>query len=241
MQQNLLFETAMAKKTIQQLTFKVPELESLFPCFQAGDFAIVYGSESVTSFVSQLCVRAQLPAELGGLDSNVVFIDAANGSSLSNILQAGEEQNLTAQEVMGRLINSRAYTAYKLTSLIMNKLEETVAASKAKLVIISDIACPFLNESIDDQEARTAYNQIINYLSNFARTHGIIIIATYLSHESNRNDTLKEISTAKAGVVLRIARTPYTSEAELEKHPSYMLGVVDFAPENKTLTDFAVF
>jgi RecA/RadA recombinase len=235
MQQNLIFETAMAQKTIQQLTFKVPELEGLFPCFQAGDFAIVYGSESVTSFVSQLCVRAQLPIKLGGLDSNVVFIDAANGSSLSNILQAGEEHNLAVQDVMGRLVNSRAYTAYRLTSLIMNKLEETVATSQAKIVIISDIACPFLNESVDDQEARTAYNQIINYLSNFARTHGIIIIATYLPHESNRNDTLKEITTAKAGVVLRIARTPYTSEVELEKHPSYMLGVIDFPPENKNL------
>ena len=38
--------------------------------------------------------------------------------------------------------------------------------------------------------------------------------------------------------MLRFTKTPYTSEVELEKHPSYMLGVVDFTPEIKTLTDF---
>jgi hypothetical protein len=238
MQQNLIFETATAQKTFQQLTFKVPEIDGLFPSFQAGDFAVFYGSQTVTSFVSKLCIRAQMPTHLGGLDSNVVFIDAATGSSLSNIVQAAEGQDLEVQEVMGRLVNSRAYTAYRLTSLVMNKLEETVKAANAKIVVISDVACPFLNESIDDQEARTAYNQIINYLSNFARTHGIIIIATYLPHESNRNDILKEITTAKAGVVLRFARTPYTSEVELEKHPSYMLGVVDFPSDIKVLPNF---
>jgi len=121
----------------------------------------------------------------------------------------------------------------------MEQLEETVETSDAKLVIISDIVCPFLSDNVDDQEAKAAYNQIMNYLSNFAKKHHITIIATYLSHESNRrNTTLQEITSAKAGTVLRFTKTPYTSEVELEKHPSYMLGVADFTPEVKTLTDF---
>jgi apolipoprotein N-acyltransferase len=236
--QNLIFKSTMPQTTKQQLTFSVPDIDVLFPGFQTGDFAIAYGSQSVTSFVSKLCVLAQLPQHLGGLDSKVVFIDAANSSSLHDILQAAEIQQIDVQAVMGRLLNSRAYTAYRLTSLIMNQLEQTVKASGAKLVVISDIACPFLNENVDDQEARAAYNQIINYLSNFARTHGIIIIATYLPHESRRNDTLQEITSAKAGIVLRFSRTPYTSEVELEKHPSYMLGVADFSEENYTLPNY---
>jgi hypothetical protein len=238
--QNLIFQTTLAQTTTQ-FTFKVPEIEGLFPEFQTGDFAVLYGSQSVTSFVSQLCVRAQLPTQQGGLDSNVIYIDAANSSSLPNILQAAENQQIDVQSVIGRLINSRAYTAYRLTSLVMNQLEEVVKASHAKLVIISDIACPFLNENVDDQEARTAYNQIINYLSNFARTHGIIIIATYLPHESRRNDTMQEITSSKAGIILRFARTPYTSEVELEKHPSYMLGVADFAADNQNISPLLMY
>ena len=37
---------------------------------------------------------------------------------------------------------------------------------------------------------------------------------------------------------LRFTKTPYTKEVELEKHPSYMLGVADLTSENQALTDF---
>ncbi len=240
MQQKLILKTAIAQTTTKQFTFRVPEIDGIFPGFKSGDFAVVYGPQSVTSLMSKLCVRAQLPAHLGGLESNVVFIDCANSSSLSNIFQAAELLQLDPKVALGRVINMRAYTAYRLTSLIMEKLEETVETSGAKLVVISDIVCSFLNDNVDDQEAKAVYSQMMGYLANFARRHRIIIIATYLSHESNRrNITLQEITTQKANTVLRFTKTLYTSEVELEKHPSYMLGVVDFNPEIQTSTDFA--
>ena len=241
MQQKLILKAAMTQTTTTPLTFNVPDIDGLFPGFKAGDFAVVYGPQSVTSLMSQLCVRAQLPKQLGGLESKVVFIDAANSSSLSNILQAAEQQQLDPKTALGNVINMRAYTAYRLTSLIMEELEEAVTISNAKIVVISDIVCSFLNDNIDDQEAKAVYSQIMGYLASFAKRHRIIIVATYLSHESNRrNCTLQEISTAKASAVLRFTKTPYTSEVELEKHPSYMLGVVEFNPEIKTLTDYSV-
>ncbi len=115
-----------------------------------------------------------------------------------------------------------------------------MAVSNAKIVVVSDIVCPFLNDNIDDQEAKAVYSQIMANLASFAKRHRIIIVATYLSHESNRrNNTLQEISTSKATAVLRFSKTPYTSEVELEKHPSYMLGVVEYTPEIKTLTNYS--
>ena len=240
MQQKLILKAAVAQTTTKQFTFRVPEIDGIFPEFKSGDFAVVYGPQSVTSFVAKLCVRAQLPAHLGGLESNVVFIDCANSSSLSNISQAAELHQLDPKAALGRVINMRAYTAYRLTSLIMEQLQETVETSSAKIVVISDIGCSFLSDNVDDQEAKAVYSQIMGYLAHFAKRHRIIIIATYLSHESNRrNITLQEITNQRANTVLRFTKTPYTSEVELEKHPSYMLGVVDFSPENQTSTDFA--
>jgi hypothetical protein len=238
-QQKLILKATMAQTNTIRLTFNTPDIDGLFPGFKAGDFAVVYGPQSVTSLVSQLCVRAQLSAKIGGLESNIVVIDAANSSSLSNMLQAAELQQLVSEAAFGRVINMRAYTAYRLTSLIMEKLEETVEKSDSKLVVISDIACSFLYDNLDDQEAKAAYSQIMNHLAGFAKRHRIIIIATYLPHESNRrNSTLQEITNAKSNTVLRFTKTLYTSEVELEKHPSYMLGVVDFTPGVKSLTDF---
>lgn len=234
MQQKLILKSAITQTTAKPFAFNVPSIDALFPGFKAGDFAVVYGPQSVTSLVSKLCVRAQLPGHVGGLDSNVVFIDTANSSSLSDLLETAELEGLDPKAALERVTNMRAYTAYRLTHLIMEKLEETIESSESKLVVISDIGCSFLSDNVDDQEARAVYGQIIGYLAKFAKRHRIIIIATYLSHESNRrNSTLQEISNLKANTVIRFTKTPYTSEVELEKHPTYMLGVVDFTLENQ--------
>jgi len=239
MQQRLLIKPSMAQAVLTRLTFNIRDIDGLFPGFRAGDFAVLYGPQSISSLASLLCVRAQLPTQLGGLESNVVFIDCANSSSFSNIGHAAQLQQLDAKAALDRVHNMRVYTAYRLTNLIMEKLQETVETYDAKLVVISDIASPFLYDNVNDQEAKTVYGQIMSYLANFARKHHLIIIATYLPHESSRrNSILQEMTTSKANTVLRFTKTPYTQEVELEKHPSYMLGVVDLTTENRALTDF---
>jgi hypothetical protein len=245
LQQTLIIKPSASTKTpasqlIQtKFTFNIPDIDSLFPGFKAGDFAVLYGPQTVTSLSSLLCVRAQLPAKLGGLDSNVVFIDCANSSSLSNIERRAHLQQLDTKEALERVYNMRVYTAYRLTTLIMEKLQEAVETCDAKIVVISDVAAPFLLDNVDDQEAKTVYSQIMSYLANFAKKHHLIIVATYLSHESStRNTTLQEITASKANTVLRFTKTPYTKEVELEKHPTYMLGVADLTSENQVLTDF---
>jgi len=237
LQQNTTLQTTNTLR----LTFNIPDIDELLPTLKEGDFAILYGSQTVTSLLSQLCVRAHLPTEHGGIASETVFIDAAKNSTLYNISQTAEFQHLESQKLREQIQSYRVYTAYKLHSLIIEQLEQKIETADVKLVAISDIMYPFLTESIDDQEAKMAYTQIINFLSNFAKKHNIIIVATSLPHENNqRHDALQEITTAKASILLRHTKTKYTSEIELEKHPSYMLGVMDFRPENKTLTDFSL-
>jgi hypothetical protein len=222
-----------------RFTFNIRDIDGLFPGFKAGDFAVLYGPSSLTSLASQLCVRAQLPAYLGGLESDVVFIDCASSSSLSNIGNVAQHQHLDVKTALAGIHDVRVYTAYRLTSIIMEKLQQAVETCDAKLVVISDIAAPFLQDNVNDQEAKAVYSQIMSNLATFAKKHHIIIIATYLSHESStRNNVLQEITTAKANTVLRFTKTPYTKEVELEKHPSYMLGVADLTNENQALTDF---
>ena len=239
MQQNLVMKPSIAQTALTKFAFNIRDIDGLFQGFRAGDFAVLYGPQSVTSLVSKLCARAQLPVRLGGLESNVVFIDCANSSSLSDIGHAAMLEQLDAKAALERIHNIRVYTAYRLTSLIMERLQEAVETHDTKLVVISDIAGPFLHDNVDDQEAKTFYSQIMSYLANFAKKHHLIIISTYLTHESSkRNSLLQEITTARANTVLRFTKTPYTKEVELEKHPSYMLGVVDLTSENQALTDF---
>ena len=234
-------QSLIVKPTLVQplLSLNMPDVDELFPGFTTGDFAVLYGSPSVISLTSLLCIRAQLPAQLGGLGSNVVFIDGGNTFRLYKIARLAQLHHLNPRQALERIFISRAFTAYQLTSLILDKLEETVQKYNAKLVVISDIAGFFLDDDIPNEEAQKVYSQIINYLSSFAKKNQIIVIVTYLPYsESRRSGLLQEITCSRANTVLSFSKTTYTREVTLEKHPYFVLGTAELPSENLTLTDF---
>ena len=236
MTQNMIVKPTMAQPLF---SLNMPGVDELFPGFAPGDFAVLYGSPSVISLTSLLCIRAQLPVQLGGLGSNVVFIDGGNTFRLYKIARLAQLHQLNPRQVLERIFISRAFTAYQLTSLLMEKLEETIKNYNAKLVVISDIAGFFLDNDIPNVEAQRVYSQIVSYLSNFARKHQIILIATYLPYSNNkRNSLLQEMTYARANIVLSFSKTKYTREVALEKHPFFVLGTAELPSENLTLTNF---
>jgi hypothetical protein len=236
MTQNLILKPTMAQPLF---SLNMPGVDELFPGFAPGDFAVLYGSPSVNSLTSLLCIRAQLPVQLGGLGSNVVFVDGENTFRLYNITRLAQLHQLNPREVLEAIFISRAFTAFQLTSLILDKLEETIKNCNAKLVVISDIAGFFLDNGIAHEEAQRVYSQIISYLASFAKKHQIILIATYLPYSvGKRNSLLQDITCAKANTVLSFSKTMYTREVTLEKHPRFALGAAELPSENLTLTSF---
>ncbi len=236
MMQNIIVKPQMAQ---QKFTFNTLEVDDLYPGFTPGEFAVIHGSNSVSILSAMLCVRAQLPTQLGGLSGNVIYIDCANTFSADKIARYAQTNHLNPHGVRQRIYNFSAFTAYQLTSLIVDKLEEKLLSCNAKLVIVSDIANLFIDNAFPKEETQRAYGQIITYLANLALKHQIIVIATYPSHEgSARNIALKEMTLSKADTVLSYYKSPYTAELNLEKHPTYMLGTVEPPTENMSLTAF---
>jgi hypothetical protein len=214
-------------------------INDLFPGFAIGDFAVLYGSDSVQSLVPLLCVRAQLPPQLGGLGSSVVFIDGGNTFRLYQIARLTQLHQLDPKQTLERIYLSRAFTAYQMTALILEKLKETVNRYDAKLVIISDIAGFFLDKNVQEYEARRVYSQMIAYLSTFAKENGIVLIATYPPHQqTKRNSLFQAVTCGNANVVISLNQTRYEREFILEKHPRYMSGVAELPSETLTLEHF---
>ena len=236
-----MLQKVMAKpQTAQQkFTFNTPEVDYLFPGFTPGEFAVIYGSPSISTLLSLLCVRAQLPTQLGGLSSNVIYIDTANTFKPEEIALFAKQNHMNAQIARQRILNFSAFTSYQLTSFITEKLEEKIKACNAKLVVISDIANLFLNSTFPKEEIQRVYTQMINYLVHLTEKYQIIIVATYPNREGNiRNIALKEMTLSKANTVLSYHKAPYTAELNLEKHPTYMLGTTEPPNLNMTLTSF---
>jgi hypothetical protein len=221
------------------LSLNMRNVNQLFPGLAVGDFAVLHGSSSVVSLSSLLCVRAQLPVQLGGLGGNVVFVDGGNTFQLYHVARLARLHGLDPKQALERIYISRAFTAYQMTALVLEKLKETIKRYDAKLVVISDIAGFFLDKDIAEVEARRVYSQVVAYLSNFAKENQIILVATYPPHqESRRNRFLHEVTCGRASTVVALRQTRYEREFILEKHPRYILGVAELPSEILTLENF---
>jgi hypothetical protein len=236
-----LYQNTVLKTVESQpvLSLNMRNVNDLFSGFAIGDFAVIYGSNSVQSLTSLLCVRAQLPPQLGGFGSNVVFVDGGNTFRLYQVARLARLHQLDPKKTLKRIHLSRAFTAYQMTALILEKLKETIRRYDAKLVIISDIASFFLDKDVQEYEARRVYSQVMAYLSNFAKENNIALIATYPPHKENkRNSFLQAVTCGKANVVISLKQTEYEREFVLEKHPRYILGEAELPSETLTLEHF---
>jgi hypothetical protein len=234
--QNIVVKTTPSKTL---LSLNMRNINQLFPGFAAGDFAVLQGSHAVSSVASLLCIRAQLPPQLGGLGSNVVFIDGANTFRLYQITRLARLHQLDPKQALDRIYISRAFTSYQMAALILQKLEDAVKTYNAKLVIVSDIAAMFLDKDVEDEEAKKIYSQVTTRLSNFTREQQVIVVATYPPHIDNqRNIYLQALTTGRANVVIALKQTKYEREIILEKHPTFTLGSAELPSEILPLTAF---
>lgn len=214
-------------------------IDDLFGGFAEGDFAVLHGMPTILSLSLLLSVRAQLPFQLGGLESDVVFVDGGNSFRLYQVSRFAQLHQLDPKHVLERIYISRAFTAYQMTSLVFEKLKEIADGLQSKLIIISDIAGLFLDKDVPRKEALEVFNQLTLYLSRFAEENHLMIIATFLPyHNSKRNAFFSSVIRGRANVVLSVRPSKFGQRLVLEKHPTSCLGYADFPSENLTLDHF---
>lgn len=221
------------------LSFNNETIDSLFPGFALGDFAVIHGSSAVQSLLPSLCVKAQLPYQLGGLGTSVLFVDGANSFRLYDVSDIAQTWELDPKQVLERIFVSRAFTAYQLVSLILEKLQSTVAKFASKVVIISSLAQLFLDKDIPKKEAEMIFSQLTEYLSTFAQENQVILIVTHRPYVgSKRTMFFKQALCESANVVVSVKKSNSMPYFVLEKHPFLQLGKAEFSSDKCTLLDF---
>lgn len=227
----------LASQTL--LTLNMPNIDALFPGFAAGDFAVLHGAPGILQLSLLLCVRAQLPSQLGGLGTNVVFVDGGNTFRLYQVSRIAQLHSLDPRQVLNRIYISRAFTAYQIASIVFEKLGEIVDRFNAKLAVISDIAGLFLDKDVPAEEARKVFSRLALHLSRLAEEKQLTILATYSPHYySRRNTFLQALVCARANTVMFVRSTRHGQELVLEKHLRFKLGRAEFPSNNLTLADF---
>ena len=222
-----------------RLSFNMENIDDMFPGFSLGDFAVLHGSPAVLPLSMLLCVRAQLPPQLNGLGTNVIFVDGGNAFRLYDVSTIAQLHELDPKEVLERIFISRAFTAYQMTSIAFDRLQETVKRYNSKLVVVSDIAGLYLDKDVPERETKHVFSQLTLCLSRFAEENHVIVVATYPPHcPSKRNFFLKWTVCGRANVVASVKPTRHGSQFILEKHPLLPLRRAAFPSENLTLSRF---
>jgi hypothetical protein len=221
------------------LAFNIRNIDNLFPGFVLGNFAVLHGSSTILLLSMLLCVRAQLPYQLRGLETKVVFVDGGNTFRLYDVSLIAQLHELNPREVLEKIFISRVFTAHQMTSLVLERLQDTVEKYNSKLVVISDIAGLYLDKDVPKREARDVFNQLTIYLKRFAEKNQVIVVATYLPHyPSRRNIFFKAVVCGRANVVASVRPSKCGQQFVVEKHPFLSLGRAGFPSKNLTLTKF---
>jgi hypothetical protein len=236
-----MYQNAILQPVSSQLrlSLNIENIDSLFPGFMLGDFAVLHGSSIVQSLLTRLCVRAQLPYQLGGLETNVLFVDGGNSFRLYDVSSFAQACELDPREALRRIFISRAFTAYQLTSSVFEQLHSAIESYDSKVVILSDLAQLYLDSDVPKKEAQEVFLQLTAYLADFAEKNRVILVASHPpGFWSRHSKFFKEVLCGRADVVASVKKLGGRRCFVLEKHPVFNLGKAEFPSGEVTLADF---
>lgn len=238
---------SIPKSVVTQLLIHAEQVLSLgFPCvdrafsgFRKGDFAVFYGHPFCKTLSFLLSIRCQLPRVDGGLNSTTVYVDGGNTFNPYAVSAIAQNHGIAPQSALKKIFVSRAFTAYQLSSLIFETLEDAVKQYKSKLVLISDLTALFLDRDVPTKEAVDVFGKVTVYLSEFVKRRDVIIVASYFPHGRSRRCFFFESTLfGRTGTVIRMSEIDGQLLFSLEKHSVLKLFAVDVLPNAVALEKF---
>jgi len=152
----------------------LPVLDQYLGPFEASRVAFVdSGSDFVFQLQTLLSVRC-----VAELDSDVVFVDGGNSIDPHGIVRLAKRAGLQRLEVLPRIRVARAFTCHQMATLLVDRLEEAVAESNARLVVLSCLPELFLDEDVPYGEAHQLFLRSMRRVREVTADHATITVAT---------------------------------------------------------------
>jgi DNA repair protein RadA len=129
----------------------------------------------------QLAINAQLPADRGGLNGEVVFIDTEGTFRPERIVQLANAVGLDSVEALKRIHVARAYSSDH-QMLLADKIDELIRSGKnIKLIVVDSLTSLFRAEfvgrgTLADRQQRL--NRHMHALQKLADKHNVAVFIT---------------------------------------------------------------
>ena len=228
----------LSPKTVGRLPLGLPVVDDVFPGFENGDFVVLHGP--VSNFILfNLCIRSQLPLSKSGLGSTTVFMDGGNVFNPYIVSEIARNYGLNPKNALEKIFVSRAFTAYQLSALILEKLEKALKKFKSKLIAVSHISSLFLDRDVPKTEAQDLFMKVCGKLEEIAKERSTIVVASYNPRSSSsRRLFLEAVLLGRANIVFGFKETRGTLKVSLHKHPKLKPFSIELRGKEARLTDF---
>jgi len=229
--------TVLPRDKLRLLQIGFPDVDKAFPGLEKGQFSLIYGS--LAHFISALlCVRAQLPISDGGLNSPVLFVDGGNSFSPYLVAELARSHGVDARTALQNIYVSRAFTAYQLSTLILNDLEKFRERLGAEAVIVSDVASLYLDGDVPRGDAERLFRMVCRKLLEVAG-RGAVVVATYFpGRRCGRALLLEALLFGCASSILRFDFSGSVVRFCLERHPELSPFTIEFSTVHPTIVEY---
>jgi hypothetical protein len=221
------------------LSFGIQSIDQTFQGVKPGNLTVLHDHPICKNLMFRLCVRCQLPENKGGLDSSAIYVDGGNSFNPYEISAIAREYGSDPKSTLERVFISRAFTAYQLSAIISETLEDALKRYKPKLVLISKITSLFLDRDVPAKEALELFKKMILCLSDLALKRNTIIVATCSDDEpSKRQIVLESILLRIADKTARFTETKGRLQLSIKNRGSPETLTADILRDEATLEKF---
>jgi hypothetical protein len=223
----------------QALSFGIQNIDQAFQSLEPCNLIVLSNHPICKNLIFRLCVRCQLPEEKGGLDSSAIYVDGGNSFNPYEISAIAREYGSDPKSTLERIFISRAFTAYQLSAIVSETLEDALKRYKSKLVLISKITSLFLDRDVPAKEALELFKKMTLQLADLSLKRNIIIVATCSNDEpSKRQVVLESILLGKADKTARFTETKGRLQLSVKNRGSSESLTVDILRNEATLEKF---
>jgi hypothetical protein len=213
----------------RRLSIGFPTLDDAFTGFELGDFVVIRGN-AASFILSVLSVRAQLTIESGGLASSTVFVDGGNSFSPYEVAEIAREYGLDCRTVLDKVYVSRAFTAYQLSSLVLDKVCSVLQKTRTKLLLVSDITALFLDRDMPKLEGRELFMNLCSKLSEIAvEKQTVVVVSCFQRNLSSQSLFFEAALFGKSNILIKFKKKGQVMSGSLENHPCVKPFSIDLA------------
>ena len=197
------FQTAY-DELIDRFTFGIEALDSHSSLLnlRTGDtLGIIggcnYNRKYKNILLTRLSIRYLLSKRQGGVGSPyVITVDAGNSLDFYQYVNFARQYYLDINEILQRIIVSRAFTVYQLADLIINDLPKVIKQFDTRLIVVSDLLHLFIHDpNLDRKEAIYLIKEIVSAIRKISMSSSpsprqILGVISWNHHKSSYDDIL---------------------------------------------------